>query len=105
MTEESIKQELILLERKEYRQQEERVFDFLGLFKKTNAIEWCENGKKVRVQKKGNLFVYRTLIFSGADDHIIKNLYCLYRKAILLKLLEQTESEVDYFKGEQLTLF
>ncbi|MTN82220.1 hypothetical protein GMB34_13750 [Turicibacter sanguinis] len=105
MTEKRIRQELLLLESKDYRNQRERVFDFLNLFKKTNVIEWSLEGEKVMVKRKGNIFEYRTLVFSAADEHIIKKLYCLYRKFILLELLEQKKEGLDYFEGEQLALF
>ncbi|MDB8575583.1 hypothetical protein [Turicibacter sanguinis] len=105
MTEKGIRQELLLLENEDYCKQGERVFDFLNLFKKTNVVKWHINDDKLMVRKKGDLFMYQTLIFSVTDEHIIKNLYCLYRKAILLELSEQTRNEFDSLKGEQLSLF
>lgn len=107
MTEKDIKNELELLSNKEYQKQKERVFEFLNLFSKSNSVKWYDEqiGSELSINKKGKNYTYRTLIFSIADEYIVKNLYCRYRKVFLLKVLEQIDKEFAYSRCEQLSLF
>lgn len=106
MKKREIRQELKLLEDKEYRNHKERVFDFLALFKKSNTLKWCdEDGLELKIVKKGEQFIYKTLIFSVNDEDKMKVIYCAYQKAKLTKMLELVKEGLNPLEGEQLALF